>query len=81
MPKRRHAATAALGADWIDFLLTGHTRCDGEPPYDCFVEFDPHTPEELQRLWRQHRPALLAEWARRAGVGHPWAAKFDAGPA
>lgn len=83
--RRLKTRVAKLTPDWIDFLLDGKTRRDvpfedrARRLYDCFLEFDPHTPEEIRGLWIAHKAELLTEWQRRGRAGAPWCAGFDAG--
>jgi hypothetical protein len=71
--RARAPVTARLSLAMMDFLLDGRTRSpDDVPPderdsYDCFVEFDPWTPEKIEALWQTHGDALRAEQRRRAG--------------
>ena len=77
MPRRRTTHAVPLTLAMMDFLLDGKTRSpDDVPPderdsYDCFVEFDPWTPEKIEALWQTHGDALRAEQRRRSGERAP----------
>lgn len=71
-PQRvQHAA--ALFPELVDVLLGGWgcplTPEHGTDP-DAWRIFE----VDLRAAWQLHRTALLAEWARRGGVGPCWAA-------
>ena len=77
MPKRRTAGPVQIGdlsSAMVDLLVTGGSEIDP------FVEFDYQIDDpRLRDLWLTHRPALLAEHARRGLVGQPWGDRFDVG--
>ena len=82
MPSIRKPAVdplrAALAPETIDVLLFGwaaptmdYATDPRSDPFECFSI-------DLDAAWRQHRAALLAEWARRGEVGQPkWAPADD----
>ena len=77
MPKRRSAGPPTIGtlsAVEVDLLLTGDSKID---PFAIF-DIQPDD-RRLVDLWHTHRPALLAEHARRGLAGQPWGHRFDVG--
>jgi hypothetical protein len=83
MAVRRDRVSLApdLFPEMIDVLLEGWS-CPRRPEHeaDGFRIFD-YTDAEMRDVWRQHRPVLLAEAARR-GLRRPvWAEQqFDIDP-
>jgi hypothetical protein len=68
-PIARFAHSDGLSAPLVDLLLTGIS------PSDPFLEFG-YTLEQLRALFLEREALLRKEWARRSGVGEPWAARF-----
>lgn len=85
MPTLRKVGAAPLRLEYVDWLLEGRTRSNDEADplrragvYDAFLEFVWwEAGPDLLGLWQQHRAWLIAEFARRGGVGQPWAACLD----
>jgi hypothetical protein len=85
MPTKRTAVGAPMRLEVVDWLLEGRVRLNDEHDplrraavYDPFLEFVWwEAGPDLLGLWQQHRAWLRAEFARRGGVGEPWAACLD----
>jgi len=72
MPTKRRAGPAPIGnlsSGLVNVLLTGD---DPEDPFLVHEEAPKERGGYLRRLFRENRPALLAEFRRRGLTGKPW---------
>jgi hypothetical protein len=80
--RRRSRFRAGISEAMGEYLLTGVWPCDsnGERIVGLLAQVFLKTDAEIRATWREHRAALMQEWARRRVVGEPWGARFDRTP-